>query len=57
VIGSEMGSAGWVEEKALDVIEGFPSRKAAEAAGRAALRRLTVSGVTAARKFAIDRGY
>ena len=57
LIGSEMGPFGWVEGKTLDVIEGFRSRKAAEQAGRSAMRRLAVSGVTAPHKFVIDHGY
>lgn len=57
IYGSEMGPAGWVEGKVLEVGEGFSNQREAKAWARGAMVRLDVPGKTSTSRYKIGPAY
>ena len=54
IYGSEMGHAGWIEGKVLDVMEYFPNQREARAWARKAMKRLSISGKSACSHYKVE---
>ena len=57
IYGSVMGTAGWIEEKLLEVGEGFKNRREAKDWATDAMRRLAVPGKSSPHNFKIGPAY